>query len=160
MLHELATRLLLYHIKFIYSGVQDRTIYEDSVFAKMLRDSGMMDQRDYNTYIELFQNMSNFMKKPNIIVHLDVKPEEALKRIRMRSRGCETGITLEYLTGLYNAYEEFISEIARVIPVIKVDYSEFRTDEEMAQRIVHEYSLIANVRNVHWSTTPPRSPNK
>ena len=53
----------------------NRTIYEDSVFAKMLRDSGKMDQRDYNTYIELFQNMSNFMKKPNIIVHLDVKPE-------------------------------------------------------------------------------------
>ncbi len=49
-------------------GVQDRTIYEDSVFAKMLRDSGKMDQRDYNTYIELFQNMSNFMKKP-VTIH-------------------------------------------------------------------------------------------
>ncbi len=37
-------------------GVQDRTIYEDSVFARMLRDSGHMDERDYNTYIELFKN--------------------------------------------------------------------------------------------------------
>ena len=32
-------------------GVQDRTIYEDSVFARMLRDSGAMDERDYQTYM-------------------------------------------------------------------------------------------------------------
>jgi deoxyadenosine kinase len=57
-------------------GVQDRTIYEDSVFARMLRDSGHMDERDFRTYMELFGNMSNFMKKPNVIVHLDVSPEE------------------------------------------------------------------------------------
>ena len=37
--------------------IQDRTIYEDSVFARMLLDGGLMDQRDYNTYIELFQNI-------------------------------------------------------------------------------------------------------
>jgi len=44
-------------------GVQDRTIYEDSVFARMLRDSGHLNDRDFNTYMELFQNMANFMKK-------------------------------------------------------------------------------------------------
>jgi deoxyadenosine kinase len=42
-------------------GVQDRTIYEDSIFARMLCDSGLMDQRDYETYCELFSNMANFM---------------------------------------------------------------------------------------------------
>jgi len=30
-------------------GVQDRTIYEDSVFAKMLNRAGLMDDRDYET---------------------------------------------------------------------------------------------------------------
>ena len=39
-------------------GVQDRTIYEDSIFAKMLRDAGLMEERDYETYVSLFQNMS------------------------------------------------------------------------------------------------------
>ncbi len=37
------------HIRGGHGGVQDRTIYEDSVFAKMLLDSGKLDQRDYNT---------------------------------------------------------------------------------------------------------------
>ena len=94
-------------------GVQDRTIYEDSVFARMLRNSGLMEERDFQTYQSLFNHMSNFMKKPNVIVHLDVKPEESLRRIRMRERDCESGVTLEYLQGLYAAYEEFIEDIAR-----------------------------------------------
>ncbi len=80
-----------------HGGVQDRLIYEDTVFAKMLCRQGHMDERDYRTYISLFSNMSSFMKKPNIIVHLDVSPEESLRRIHMRSRGCESGIKLEFL---------------------------------------------------------------
>ena len=100
--------------------------------------------------IELFQNMSNFMKKPNIIVHLELTPEEAMERIRTRARGCETGITIEYLTALHAAYDEFIQEIARTIPVIKVDYSSFRTTEEMTRRIIDEYEKIANIRVVEW----------
>ena len=30
--------------------IQDRTIYEDSVFARMLRDGGLMDERDLKAY--------------------------------------------------------------------------------------------------------------
>jgi deoxyadenosine kinase len=103
-------------------GVQDRTIYEDSIFAKMLADSGLMDSRDYQTYLDLFQHMSNFMKKPNIIVHLDVSPEESYRRIQMRGRECEAGISLEYLRNLHRAYEEFILDISKIIPVIKVGW--------------------------------------
>ena len=132
-------------------GVQDRTIYEDSVFAKMLFDAGLMEERDYNTYCELFQNLSNFMKKPNIIVHLDLSPEESYRRIQMRNRDCESGISVEYLRGLHKAYEEFINEIARIIPVIKVDYSRFRTPAEMASAIKREYQKIANIRNVTFN---------
>ena len=117
----------------------------------MLRNAGLMDERDYRTYEALFDNMSNFMKKPNIIVHLDVSPEESLRRIRLRDRACESTITLEYLTGLHAAYEEFISEIARQIPVIKVNYSQFRTADEMAEKIAEEYERIANIRHVEFS---------
>ena len=117
------------------SAVQDRTIYEDSIFAKMLATTGLMDERDYRTYIELFRNMSNFMCKPNVIVYLDVSPEKSLERIRSRARGMETGISLEYLRALYRGYQEFIGDVSRVIPVISVDYDRFATAEEMASVI-------------------------
>jgi deoxyadenosine kinase len=36
---------------------------------------------------------------------------------------------LEYLKELYNGYDEFINEISKVIPVIKVNWNQFRTAE-------------------------------
>lgn len=139
-------------------GVQDRTIYEDGVFARMLFQGGFMDARDYRTYLELFQNMSNFMKRPNIIVHLDLTPEESLRRIRMRNRSCEDGISIEYLTALHAAYEAFIADISRVIPVIKVDYSKFQSDEAMAEMVKREYLQIANIRYVRFDARTPTTP--
>ena len=95
--------------------------------------------------------MSNFMKKNTLIVHLDVKPEESLRRIKLRARGCEVGITVDYLTKLYNAYEEFLKEISKVIPVIRVDYSKFKTAEEMAQIIKREYDNMHNIKTVEFN---------
>ena len=47
--------------------------------------------------------------------------------------------------------ETFISEISRIIPVIKVDYSRFRTAKEMAAAIAQEYSQLSTVRHVSWT---------
>ena len=131
-------------------GIQDRTLYEDSIFAKILYEDGNMEEREYKTYLNLFRNMSNFMKKNTLIIHLDCKPEESLERIKLRGRSCENGITLEYLRKLYYGYEEFIKEISKVIPVIKVNYSKFKTAEEMAEIIKKEYYNMQNVRNVDY----------
>jgi len=133
-------------------GVQDRSIYEDSVFARMLRNSSLMEQRDYETYISLFNHMSNFMKKPNVIVHLDVTPEESLERIKCRNRGCETTITVEYLRSLHQAYEEFLQDISTVIPVIKVNWNEFQEADEVAKQIKSEFQRIQNIRHVDFKS--------
>lgn len=129
-------------------GIQDRTIYEDTIFARMLNRSGMMDDRDYRTYVSLFSHMSNFMKKPNLIVYLTCTPEESLARIKSRSRDCESSIPLDYLKNLEAVYEEFIVEISRTIPVIRVDWSKYRTAEEMAQVIKQEYERISYIRKI------------
>ena len=138
----LLNRRFQQHQEIIWRGrsaVQDRTIYEDSIFAKMLARTGLMEERDYRTYLSLFRNMSNFMCKPNVIVYLDVSPEESLERIRTRGRDIEQGITLDYLEALYRGYEEFVDDISRVIPLIRVDYDRFATVEEMAEVIQREY---------------------
>ena len=94
--------------------------------------------------------MSNFMKKNTLIVHLDCQPKEALERIKMRARGCETGITIDYLTKLYNAYEEYLKEISKVIPVIRVNYNKFKTAEEMAKIIKEEFDKMKNITYVDY----------
>jgi len=136
-------------------AVQDRTIYEDSVFAKMLSDTGLMEPRDYRTYLQLFKNMSNFMCKPNLIVYLDVDPETSYERIRSRARGVESGISIDYLRALHDEYDHFVRDISKVVPLIRVSWNEFRDAEEMAQVIKEEYQEHSFLRTVkEWWHTP------
>lgn len=135
--------------------MQDRSIYEDAIFAKMLYEAGHMEKRDYDTYIDLFQSMSHFMQRPNIIVHLDVTPEESLRRIKLRNRSCESSVSIEYLTALHQGYEEFLNDISHVIPVIKVNYQDFPSVDEMVQKITEEYKQISNIRYVWYDQAPP-----
>ncbi len=147
----LLNRRFQQHQEIIWRGrsaVQDRTIYEDSIFAKMLAKTGLMDDRDYKTYVQLFRNMSNFMCKPSVIVFLDVSPEASADRIRARSRDVESKIELGYLSALYDGYQEFIESISKVIPVIRIDYERFATAGEMAEVIKREYLDASFLRRV------------
>lgn len=134
-------------------GVQDRTIYEDAVFAKTLVELGLMDERDYSTYLDLFRHMSNFMCRPNIIVYLDLSPETSMERIKLRNRGVESSISLDYLQMLHREYERFIEDIARMVPVIRVSWEEYRNAEEMAVVIEREYINGSFLREATWSPT-------
>jgi deoxyadenosine kinase len=129
-------------------GVQDRTIYEDAIFAKTLRDMGQMDGRDYETYVTLFRNMSNFMCRPHVVIYLDVSPEKSLERIHARDRGCESAVSLEYLKRLYDNYEEFLGELSRMIPVLRVKWDEFWEVEALADAITKEYMHHSFVRQL------------
>jgi deoxyadenosine kinase len=138
----LLNRRFQQHQEIIWRGrsaIQDRTIYEDSIFAKMLAKTGLMDERDYRTYQTLFRHMSNFMCKPNVIVFLEVSAEKSFERIQSRQRECESSISLEYLQALHAGYQEFIADISKMMPVIKVDYDRFATAEEMAEVIERDY---------------------
>lgn len=104
--------------------IQDRTIYEDPVFAKLLYDSGKMSSRDYETYKSLFTNMTNFLHRPDVIVYLDVSVDTAMKRIAARGRECEVGIPREYLEKLKAGYEHWIDTAGKVIPILRIDWNE------------------------------------
>ena len=154
----LLNRRFQQHQEIIWRGrsaIQDRTIYEDAVFAKMLSDTGLMEPRDYRTYLQLFRHMSNFMCKPNLIIYLDVDPETSLERVRSRQRQVETGINLDYLRALYAEYDRFVENISRVVPLIRVSWNEYRDVGQMAQMLKREYldhSFLRTVRE--WSYNP------
>ncbi len=57
--------------QIVWSGkgaIQDRSIYEDKIFATVLRDDGHISERDYQTYCSLFDSMSNFMARPDLSI--------------------------------------------------------------------------------------------
>lgn len=116
-------------------GVQDRTIFEDLVFARTLHAFGFMTARDHATYTDLFKTASPLVHRPDLIIFLDAPPEVCMRRIRERVRGCEVGVTNEYLTALHREYTEFMEQLARVLPVLRIDWSEFRPVCDVAEMV-------------------------
>lgn len=121
-------------------AIQDRTIYEDEIFAKMLVAQNKIRPEDYEVYKQTSQNMFNFMRRPTLILYLHVTPQVAYNRIQERGRACESGITLEYLTDLYNGYEKFMQEISKVIPVYRIDWTFFKNEDDVTSAIIKAYN--------------------
>ncbi|MCC6625622.1 MAG: deoxynucleoside kinase [Deltaproteobacteria bacterium] len=147
----LLNRRFQQHQEIIWRGrgaVQDRTIYEDSIFARVLVDMDLMHPRDYETYVALYRNLSNFMCKPTAIVYLHATPEACHERIKLRGRDFERVVSLEYLQRLYGAYEEFVVNIANTIPVIRVDWENFGNVEALADAITREVTRASYLRTI------------
>ncbi len=52
------------------SAIQDRCVYEDAeVFAQNLFLQGLMDERDYLSYRELYRVLSEFLPPPDLVVY-------------------------------------------------------------------------------------------
>lgn len=122
-------------------GVQDRTIYEDAVFAKTLHRQGLMSELDFRTYRRLAENMFSFLYEPDIIVHLDVTPEKAMERIKERGRESERGIPLEYLQLLNRGYEELLEQRQKRVRILRLDWEEFQPVEDVVSEITKSLDL-------------------
>lgn len=138
---EFVTRISLGKIRGV---VQDRTIWEDTIFARMLnRHPGkIISDLDYNTYLDLFDNMVlRELVFPQLLIYLDCRPETAIRRIRGRGRSMELGIDIEYLQMLKQNYDEFVGEMERAgVRVLRINWEEFKPVSEIV-KLVHDYSL-------------------
>jgi deoxyadenosine kinase len=119
-------------------AVQDRTIYEDTIFARMLHEAGFIDQRDYDTYLGHFNLMKRYLVYPDLLLYLRVEPETSLQRIAERGRKAESGITLDYMQKLHDGYESFIEEMSRYTRVLTLDWNQFLEMDEVVDRITEK----------------------
>ena len=89
--------------------IQDRTIYEGVyVFMENNKDMGHLSQRDYETYMELFEQMMNSVRLPDLMIYLRASVPHLVGNIQKRGRGYEQTMKLEYLENLNRRYDDFI----------------------------------------------------
>lgn len=106
-------------------NIQDRSIYEDvEIFAKELYESGSMTERDYETYRNLFYDITKYLKKPDLMIYLDGSIEKVLERIDFRGREMEKSVGRQYWKSLHNRYKVWIPEY-KESPVLYVNIDEF-----------------------------------
>lgn len=77
------------------------------VFAKMLYDSGKLEDVEYQIYLNWFDHFSN-MKGIHKVIYLKTNPDICFYRINKRNRDGESNISLEYLENCHKYHEEMI----------------------------------------------------
>jgi len=91
--------------------IQDRTIYEDAyIFAANLFKSGLITDRDYHNYLDLFNSMLKFVEPPDLLIYLQADIPILVSQIQKRGRDYETLIQLDYLKNLNELYQQWIDQ--------------------------------------------------
>lgn len=115
--------------------VQDRTVYEDAlVFAQNLYREGHLKERDWRTYLELFQSVSPALRKPDLLIYLRASLPTLRERIKKRGRSFEQNLPDRYLLGLNALYEELIASWdlspVYVVEADRIDFVEKAEDRD------------------------------
>ena len=113
--------------------VQDRTIYEDAyIFAPNLNAMGLMNQRDFKNYQELFNLIESLIEGPDLLIYLRSTISNLVSKIHKRGREYENSISIDYLSRLNERYEAWISTYDKnkmiIIDVNDLDFVENKND--------------------------------
>ncbi len=123
---------------------QDRTIYEDAhIFAHNLHQMGLMASRDWETYMRIFELVTNLVPKPDLLIYLKASIPTLISQIRRRGRDYEMNIDEEYLKRLNDKYEHWINEIYQgQVLVIDKDVDDFVADPTIIDRICERLDAL------------------
>ena len=102
------------------SVIQDRSVYEDAeIFAQNLYLQKAINQRDYDTYRELYQVLVEFLPPPDLVIYLRASVTTLVDRINKRGREYERTISANYLADLNQLYEKWVDHF-ELCPVLTV----------------------------------------
>jgi len=111
--------------------IQDRTVMEGVyIFVKNNLALGNISQRDYDTYMDLFNMMISTVKLPDLLIYLKSSVASLVSKIQKRGREYEQGMSLEYLAGLNESYEEWIASYPGRVITIDADNMDFENNPE------------------------------
>ena len=118
--------------------IQDRTIFEGVyVFMENNKAMGNLSERDYETYMELFDQMISMIRLPDLMIYLRASVPHLVNNIQQRGRDYEQTIQLEYLQNLNERYNDFIYNKyqGRVMTVEKDNLDFVHRPKDLAQII-------------------------
>ncbi|MBO7378337.1 MAG: deoxynucleoside kinase, partial [Bacteroidales bacterium] len=89
--------------------IQDRSIFEGVyVFVANNYAQGNLSKRDYETFMDLFDQIKGLIRKPDLMIYLRASLPHLIGNIQKRGREYEQAIQIDYLEGLNRRYDEFI----------------------------------------------------
>jgi len=97
--------------------VADYFIDKCAIFAK-----NNLQQDEYNLFLKVYEIITDFLPKPDLLIYLYNTPENLLKNIAKRGREYERGIQAAYLESIQENYLTFFRQRAQ-FPILIIESS-------------------------------------
>lgn len=106
--------------------IQDRTLFEGvHIFVANNYAQGNLSERDYHTYMDTYNVMMSVVKQPDLMIYLKSSIPHLVSQIQKRGRDYEQSISIEYLGGLNERYEQWIAGYTGRLIVVDADHLDF-----------------------------------
>ena len=148
--------------------IQDRTIFEGVyIFVANNYRMGNLSQRDFETYMRLFEMMMSLVKAPDLMIYLKASVPHLVGNIQKRGRDYEQTMQLDYLENLNRRYDDFIfNKYKGRVMVIDKDPLDFQHNPKDFAQIVDRidqtlfglFSLTEPEPSIPFHNSPHNSP--
>ena len=123
--------------------IQDRCAFEDRyIFAPTLYEQGNLAERDFALYTELFDMMIKLVPQPDLVIYIQSSIGNLVNQIEKRNRGCESTMSIDYLSNLNNKYNDWISKYQGNVVTIDGDTCKFENNERDFVHVIEEINKI------------------
>ncbi|MCO5172738.1 MAG: deoxynucleoside kinase [Trueperaceae bacterium] len=141
------------HLREVNPGrrvIQDRTVYEDAaIFARLLHDDGVMDDRDHASYRTLYHAVLAALRPPDLLIYLRAGLGTLKRHIAQRGRAYEANIEDGYLLRLGDLYERWVEDYSLspvvVVPADDLDFVNDQADLKKVLDLLERSGLTAPV---------------
>jgi len=125
-----------------------RDLFTDCVIGDYFIDKCLLFSKnnlskdEFSLFKTVFDTISGFLPKPDLLLYLYTKPDRLLKQIAKRNRPFEKDITAEYLTDIQEKYLTYFKENQQ-IPILlidteNVDFVENKSDYQTIMKLITE----------------------
>ena len=101
--------------------IADRSIYGDAAFALVQYKDKYFTDKEFKSYKTMHETIQPLLPYCDLVIWLELSPEDTLERIKKRSRTCESNIPIEYLQDLYEAYQSILKSLEGKCKIVRID---------------------------------------
>jgi len=106
---------------------------------------GLMTNRDFKNYIELFEVMESLINPPDLLIYLRSSIPNLVKQIQHRGRDYENSISIDYLSRLNERYEAWAQGYQKgKLVIVDVDHLDFVNKPEDLGEVINKITAEIN----------------
>ena len=97
-----------------------------------------MSDRDFENYSDLFDLMMSLVKLPDLMIYIRSSIPTLVAQIQKRGREYERSIRIDYLQGLEERYEQWISSYKGPLIIVDGDHLRFEANPQDFKQITDQ----------------------